>query len=109
MLGLFSATAAADRTAAQAAAGHDPSSFFGISARRVCVSPLDEAKTAVQPGPVPTGHPVPAFDVTGDETWLWDPQRARGTADLTRKTLRVRTDQIAARPAARRTRTCPPF
>ncbi|MFD8462368.1 hypothetical protein ACFV27_25575 [Streptomyces antimycoticus] len=109
ILGASSAAAAADRTAAQAAAGHDPSSFFGISARRVCVSPLDEAKTAVQPGPVPTGHPVLAFDVTGDETWLWDPQRARGTADLTRKTLRVRTDQIAARPAARGTRTCPPF
>lgn len=32
-------------------------SFVGISARRVCVHPLDEAKTAVQPGPLPTDHP----------------------------------------------------
>ncbi|MFE9769557.1 hypothetical protein ACFYPC_34400 [Streptomyces sp. NPDC005808] len=107
--GLSSATTAADRIAAQATAGHDPSPFFGISARRVCVRPLDETKTAVQPGPLPTGHPVIVFDVTGDETWLWDPQRAQGTTDLTKKALRVRTDQIATLPAARGALTCPPL
>ncbi|WP_405474920.1 hypothetical protein [Streptomyces sp. NBC_00009] len=109
IVGLSSATAAAHRTAAQSAAGHDPSSFFGISARLVCVSPLDAAHTAVQPGPLPTGHPVLAFDVTGDETWLWDPQRAKGTGDLTKRALRVRTDQIVTRPAARGAHTCPPL
>jgi hypothetical protein len=109
MMGLSSAGTAADRTAAQAAAGHDLSPFFGISARRVCVRPLDEAKTAVQPGPLPTDHPVVVFDVTGDETWLWDPQRAKGTTDLAEKALRVRTDQIATRPAGRGALTCPPF
>ncbi|GAA4561274.1 hypothetical protein [Streptomyces collinus] len=107
ILGLSSATTAAQRTAAQAAAGHDPSAFFGINARLVCVSPLDEAKTAVQPGPLPTGHPVLAFHSTGDETWLWDPQRAKGTANPADKALRVRTDQIATRPAERGTHTCP--
>ncbi|WP_328545598.1 hypothetical protein [Streptomyces platensis] len=108
LLGLASATAAAHRTAAQAAAGQDPSSFFGISARLVCVSPLDAANTAVQPGPLPTGHPVVAFDVTGDETWLWDPRRERGSADLAERALRVRTDQIVTRPAARGAHVCPP-
>lgn len=109
LLGLSSATTAAQRTAAQAAAGRDPSAFFGISARLVCVSPLDKAKTAVQPGPLPTGHPVLAFDATGDETWLWDPQRAKGTANPAEKALRVRTDQIATRPAESGARTCPPL
>ncbi|MGW6521738.1 hypothetical protein [Streptomyces sp. NPDC054962] len=108
IVGLSSATVAAHRAATQSAAGHDPSPFFGISARLVCVSPLDAANTAVQPGPLPTGHPVIAFDVTGDETWLWDPQRAKGTADLTKRALRVRTDQIVTRPAARGAHTCPP-
>ncbi|MFJ8608105.1 hypothetical protein ACIRH0_13030 [Streptomyces sp. NPDC093675] len=73
IVGLSSAVTAADRTAAQASSGQDPSSFFGISARLVCASPLDAANTAVQPGPLPTGHPVVAFDVTGDETWLGSP------------------------------------
>ncbi|QKW48249.1 hypothetical protein [Streptomyces buecherae] len=108
LLGLTSTTEAAHRTAAQAAAGHHPSSFFGISARLVCVSPLDAANTAVQPGPLPTGHPVVAFDVTGDETWLWDPQRAKGSADLAERALRMRTDQIATRPAGHGARACPP-
>lgn len=105
---LSSATAAAHRTSAQAVAGHDPAPFFGITSRRVCVIPLDATKTAVQPGPLPTDHPVVAFDGTGDETWLWDPQRRKGTADLTERALRVRTDQIVTRSAARGARTCPP-
>ncbi|WP_327591540.1 hypothetical protein [Streptomyces chartreusis] len=71
--------------------------------------PLDAANTAVQPGPLPTGHPVLAFDSSGDETWLWDPQRKAGTAGLTKGALRVRTEQIATRPAARGARTCPPL
>ncbi|TCR15962.1 hypothetical protein [Streptomyces sp. BK205] len=109
VVGLSSATSGADRTAAQAAAGQDPSRFFGISARRVCVRPLDAANTAVQPGPLPTGYPVVAFDVTGDETWLWDYRRAEGSADLTTGALRVRTDQVVTRPAGRGDRTCPPL
>ncbi|WP_332880925.1 hypothetical protein [Streptomyces sp. NBC_00564] len=109
IVGLSSATAAADRTAAQAAAGQDPSPFFGISSRLVCVRPLDATNTAVQPGPLPTGHPVVAFDVTGDETWLWDPRRENGTADLAKRALRVRTDQIVTRPAGRGARACPPL
>ncbi|OIJ63256.1 hypothetical protein [Streptomyces mangrovisoli] len=107
LVGLTSATSGADRTAAQAAAGQDPSPFFGISARRVCVHPLDAAGTAVQPGPLPTGHPVLAFDVTGDETWLWDPLRVTGSAGLAKGALRVRTEQIVTRPAARGTDVCP--
>ncbi|HEY8986363.1 MAG TPA: hypothetical protein VIU15_43175 [Streptomyces sp.] len=105
--GLSSATVAADRTAAQATAGQDPSPFFGITARLVCVRPLDPKNTAVQPGPLPTSHPVVAFDATGDETWLWDPQRHKGAASLAEKALRVRTDQIAALPVARGARACP--
>ncbi|MFG2795188.1 hypothetical protein [Streptomyces pseudovenezuelae] len=108
LVGLSSATSGADRTAAQAAAGQDPSRYFGISARRVCVRPLDAVNTAVQPGPLPTGYPVVAFAATGDETWLWDYQRAKGSADLANGALRVRTDQVAIQPAARGTRTCPP-
>ncbi|MER7568284.1 hypothetical protein ABTZ93_35800 [Streptomyces sp. NPDC097941] len=109
LVGLSSATTGADRTAAQAASGQDPSPYFGISARRVCVRPLDAANTAVQPGPLPTAYPVVAFEVTGDETWLWDSQRAKGSADLAKGALRVRTDQIVTRPAARGARTCPPL
>ncbi|MFJ3421923.1 hypothetical protein ACIPN8_36910 [Streptomyces sp. NPDC086082] len=109
IVGLSSATTAADRTATQAAAGQDPSPFFGISSRLVCVRPLDAANTAVQPGPLPTGHPVVAFDVTGDETWLWDPRREIGTADLAKRALRVRTDQIVTRPAGHGARACPPI
>ncbi|MEV0643471.1 hypothetical protein AB0I77_53110 [Streptomyces sp. NPDC050619] len=105
--GLASASTAAKRTAAQAAAGHDLAPFFGITARRVCVIPLDATKTAVQPGPLPTDHPVVAIGATGDETWLWDPQRARGSDDLADKALRVRTDQITTLPAAQGVRTCP--
>ncbi|MGA5811056.1 hypothetical protein ACPC39_33710 [Streptomyces cellulosae] len=108
LVGLSSATTGADRLAAQAVAGQNPSPFFGISALRVCVSPLDAANTAVQPGPLPTSRPVVAFDVTGDETWLWDPRRAKGSADLAKGALRVRTDQIVTRPAARGARACPP-
>ncbi|WP_159424293.1 hypothetical protein [Streptomyces sp. 3214.6] len=109
IVGLSSATAAADRTAAQAAAGRDPSPFFGISSRLVCVRPIDVANTAVQPGPLPTSHPVVAFDVTGDETWLWDPRREKNTADLAKRALRVRTEQIVTRPAARGVPACPPL
>ncbi|MEU6681510.1 hypothetical protein [Streptomyces sp. NPDC046925] len=106
VLGLSSANTAAQRTAAQASAGHDLSSFYGISARRVCVSPL-EKDTAVQPGPLPTGHPVVAFDVSGDETWLWDPQRAQDSSVLAESTLRVRSDQIVTRAVAAHDRSCP--
>ncbi|AJP00228.1 hypothetical protein TU94_00295 [Streptomyces cyaneogriseus subsp. noncyanogenus] len=109
LVGLSSATNGADRTVAQAVAGQDPSPFFGISARRVCVRPLDAANTAVQPGPLPTGYPVVAFDVTGDETWLWDYRRATASADLAKGALRVRTDQVVTQPAARGARTCPPL
>ncbi|MBP2055225.1 hypothetical protein J2Z21_008238 [Streptomyces griseochromogenes] len=109
IVSLSSATTAANRTAAQGAAGHGPSAYFGISARRVCIHPLDEAKTAVQPGPLPVDHPVIVFDLTGDETWLWNPQREKGTANLADKALRVRSDQIATRPAARGAHTCPPL
>nr|WP_159400036.1 hypothetical protein [Streptomyces griseochromogenes] len=49
------------------------------------------------------------FDLTGDETWLWNPQREKGTANLADKALRVRSDQIATRPAARGAHTCPPL
>lgn len=105
--GVFSAATAAQRTAAQAAAGLDPARFFGITARLVCVIPLDAAKTAVQPGPLPTGHPVVVFGTTGDETWLWDPRRARDSDDLADRALRVRTDQVITRPAAEGARSCP--
>ncbi|MFJ8955288.1 hypothetical protein ACIRO1_34870 [Streptomyces sp. NPDC102381] len=108
LLGLSSATEAASRAATQAKAGHVPASFFGINTRLVCVNPLDKAEVAVQPGPLPTGHPVLAFDASGDETWLWDPQRGKGTTDLAERALRVRTDQIATRPAGRGARSCPP-
>ncbi|MGQ4374793.1 hypothetical protein ACN6K9_001664 [Streptomyces sp. SAS_267] len=107
MVGLSSANTAAERTAMQAAAGEDLSPFFGISARRVCVRPLDKANTAAQPGPLPADHPVVMFNVTGDETWLWDPQRAKGTTNLAERALRVRTDQITTRPAAHGALTCP--
>ncbi|MEU0786825.1 hypothetical protein ABZ341_35320 [Streptomyces sp. NPDC006173] len=109
MVSLSSATAAADRTAAQAASGRELSPFFGIHALRVCVRPLDGAKAAVQPGPLPTDHPVIVFGGTGDETWLWDPQRSQGKASLAKAAMHVRSDQIATRPAARGTHTCPPL
>jgi hypothetical protein len=72
------------------------------------VTLLDVTKTAVQPHPLPTGHPGVAFGATWDETWLWDPQRAQGTSELADKALRVRTDQIATRPADQEALSCPP-
>lgn len=106
-MGLHSAATAAARTATQATAGRDPGPYFGISAQRVCVIALDTKTTAVQPGPLPTDHPVLAFNLTGEETWLWDPARVGAAERLADMALRVPTSQVTTRPAAQGARSCP--
>ncbi|MFI9344631.1 hypothetical protein ACIG0D_25700 [Streptomyces sp. NPDC052773] len=94
---------AATRTMEDAAAGRRPAAYFGIQGELVCVTPMAD-EIPVLNGPVPTGHPLLAFQASGDVVWLWDPDAARGT-DSARHALRVRAEDVTL--TAAQGRNCP--
>lgn len=96
-VGIEDAGNTANRAAATARAGKNPTQWFGIQGNLMCVTPLTK-KTSVFNGPIPH-HPVLTFGTTGDHVWAWDPVRNR-SADRTWKTFRIRAEEVSVTPPA---------
>lgn len=86
-------TTAAERAMRAAVSGERPPFYYGLRGELMCVRPTGGEPTAVN-GPVPTSHPVVAFQATGDYVWVWDPAPSRGS-DSTRHAVRLRAEEIS--------------
>ncbi|MCQ4210406.1 hypothetical protein [Streptomyces longispororuber] len=82
----------ATRAAHAAVKGEDPAPYFGLDGTLVCVRPVVD-RPAVENGPLPVGHRVLAFERSGDDLWLWDPER-EASAGGPLPALRVRAEQV---------------
>jgi hypothetical protein len=89
-IGLSAVAHAAGEAAAAAAAGRQPSGYFGIKGVLTCVRPVTH-EIPVYDAPLPAGRPLLSFGAAGDSLWLWDPETGRA--------IEVPLDDVIVTPA----------
>lgn len=75
-VGISLVNAAARQASADAHAGYNPATYFGLQGTLVCVQPVG-SPIPVYDGPLPANQPVLSFGADGDRLWLWDPHSYR--------------------------------